>query len=78
MIYRYESGLSDITGDSLKALSEKLGVNSDYLLGLSDDPNLQTRESVLSEDERTILELFRREGWQGVARLSVEKLSEPR
>jgi transcriptional regulator with XRE-family HTH domain len=74
MIYRYENGLSDITGNTLKTLASKLGVNADYLLGLSDDPVLHTHEVSLSEDETRIVETFRREGWSGVIRLGAERL----
>lgn len=36
-ISRYESGLSDPTATSLKALAEALDVSIDYLVGLTDD-----------------------------------------
>jgi transcriptional regulator with XRE-family HTH domain len=75
MVYRYENGLSDITGDTLKVIAGKLNVNTDYLLGLSDDPHFQIREPQLNEEERIILETFRRNGWSGVVHLGVEKLS---
>ncbi len=75
MIYRYENGLSDITGNTLKILVEKIGVNADYLLGLSDDPILHRQEPSLSEDERYIIETFRKGGWPGVIRLGGERLS---
>ena len=72
-IYRYENG-SDITGDTLKVLAEQLGVNADYLLGLSDEPNMHTRDSGLTEDERMMLETFRRDGWRGIIHLGAERI----
>jgi transcriptional regulator with XRE-family HTH domain len=75
MIYRYEKEMTDITGDTLKALVKKTGVNADYLLGLSDNPNFHVHDLSLSEDEHKIVEIFRREGWAGLARLSVDRLS---
>ncbi len=73
MVYRYENGLNDITGDSLKILAEQLRVSSDYLLGLSSNARGQLGDSTLAEDERDILDLYRKDGWSGLARLSVEK-----
>jgi len=69
-IYRYENGLSDPSTDNLKTLADVLKVSSDYLLGLSHDPHLPVRDTNLPEDERIMLETYRREGWEGVIHLS--------
>jgi transcriptional regulator with XRE-family HTH domain len=74
-INRYENGITDPTIHTLKSIADQLEVSTDYLLGVSDDPLVQVREPALSRDERAIIEVYRHEGWSGVARLSVERLS---
>jgi len=74
MVYRYEHHLNDATATNLKRIAEKLGVSTDYLLGLSDDPVGQLSDSELNSDERDLVDQFRREGWPGVAQLIVEQL----
>ncbi|MHB8627523.1 MAG: helix-turn-helix domain-containing protein [Aggregatilineales bacterium] len=74
-INRYENGTSDPTIHTLKAIADQLEVSTDFLLGLTDDPHVQVREPALNADERTMLEVYRREGWTGVIRLGAEKLS---
>jgi len=75
MIQKYETGINDPTSYILKFMARQLDVSADYLLGMTDDPRIQVREPSLNDSERIILEIFRRDGWQGVARLSVEHLS---
>jgi len=75
LIRKYESGESDPAGYFLKVISEQLDVSSDYLLGISSEPRGHFGDGQLNDDERTMLDTYRREGWQGVARLSVEHLS---
>jgi transcriptional regulator with XRE-family HTH domain len=74
MIYRYESGISDPSATNLTVIAEKLGVSTDYLLGLNDSPDGPIDNTELSEVERTIIESFRREGWTGIVRLGAEHL----
>jgi transcriptional regulator with XRE-family HTH domain len=74
-IYRYESGITDPSTDSLKKIAEVLNISTDFLLGLSDYPHGQVGDGVLDDDERVILNAYHREGWSGLARLSVERLS---
>ncbi len=47
----------------------------DYLMGLTDEPHGNISPSDLNIHERQVVEAYRREGWPGVARLSVEKLT---
>ena len=75
-IYRYESGATDPTTASLKKLAEVFHVSSDYLLGLTDDPMLQIRDYSMTEEERLIVEVHRREGWKGLVKFSVDQLTE--
>ena len=39
--YRYENGLRDIPTDILIALAKYYDTSTDYILGLTDDPNLK-------------------------------------
>jgi len=75
VIRHYETGISDPSGYSLKMLAEQLNLSTDYLLGLTDNPRGQMAEGQTDETEQTILDVYRNEGWSGLARLSVERLS---
>lgn len=37
--YRYENGLRDIPSDILIALAKMYNISTDYILGLTDNPN---------------------------------------
>ncbi len=74
-INKYENGLSDPSATNLTLIAQQLEVSTDYLVGLTDDPQLLVREPELTTDERVVLEILRSEGWSGVARLGVERLS---
>ena len=74
-IHRYESGTTDPSTDNLKTIAEKLGISADYLLGLSNNPTSQLGEQFINDDERNMIETFRREGWPGVIRMGGERLS---
>ena len=73
LISKYESGISDPNIDSLKLLAGALNVSADYLLGLTDNPRGYLGEGQIDSAEQEMLDTYRREGWAGVARLSVEK-----
>ncbi|MHB8627847.1 MAG: helix-turn-helix domain-containing protein [Aggregatilineales bacterium] len=75
MIQKYESGINDPTSYTLKLIAEQLEVSVDYLLGMTDDPRIQVRDPSLDDNERAMLEVYRREGWTGVIRLGAERLS---
>lgn len=74
-IYKYENNQSDPTSTSLTAIADQLGVSTDFLLGRTDNPRGTLGDDMVTEEEKKMLEIFRREGWSGVARLSVERLS---
>ncbi len=74
-IGKYENGQVDPTATSLKTIADALDVSMDYLVGITDDPRRQHTSDVMGHEEQQILETYRREGWSGVARLSVERLS---
>lgn len=59
-ISKYENGDSDAKGENLAALARSLGTTTDWLLGLTDNPNVPLRDVTdLAEDERQLLELYR-------------------
>jgi len=75
-IHKYEKGESDPSAKNLALIADQLHVSGDYLLGRTDLPNGMAGEGTLSEEEVAIVNIFRREKWQGIARLIVEKMSE--
>lgn len=58
-IHRYERGLSDPSGNIVAKIAKELDVSTDYLLGLSDLPNLQLREQDLTAQEQLLLSAYR-------------------
>ena len=74
-INRYESGTSEPTVQTLKAIASQLKVSTDYLLGLTDVSDSAGILDPIEPDERELLDTYRNQGWPGVAKLSVEKLS---
>lgn len=52
-----------------------LDVSTDYLLGLTDDPRKRYGDTDITDDERTMLEPYRREGWPGVIGLGAERIT---
>ncbi len=75
-VHRYETGSSIPPSDKLKLLAELFSVTSDYLLGLIDSaaPYALPEGKSLTDEERGILEIYRREGWPGVVRYGAERL----
>jgi transcriptional regulator with XRE-family HTH domain len=74
-ITRYEIELSQPTAEHLKIIAEKLAVSSDYLLGLTSNEQGQLGDSELSEQERDVLDVLRREGWLGLIRFCTERMA---
>jgi transcriptional regulator with XRE-family HTH domain len=68
-INRYENGLSDPTIHTLRAIAYELAVSTDYLLGLSDQPQELKPFTDLKIDEQNLINTYRREGWPGVFHL---------
>jgi transcriptional regulator with XRE-family HTH domain len=75
LIYRYENAVSEPSFKHLTMIAEKLAVSIDYLAGLSDNMRGQIGDKSLEREEIDMLETYRRDGWAGVIRLGVEKLS---
>jgi len=59
-VYRYEAGENDPSADILRNIAQILGVTTDYLVGLSDDPTRQIREDDLTPMELKLINAFRR------------------
>jgi transcriptional regulator with XRE-family HTH domain len=75
LIRKYEIGASDPASYFIKIISQQLEVSTDYLLGITNDPRIHIGDVELTDEERSVLETFRREGWAGVIRLGADKLS---
>lgn len=59
VVGKWISGKTMPKADSIYAVSKFCGVSADYILGLSDEPNAPSLESLLSDDERLLIEAFR-------------------
>lgn len=58
-IWRYENGKSTPSADKMADIAKLLKVTTDYLLGLSDDPTTQLRQSDLQPIERQVISAWR-------------------
>jgi transcriptional regulator with XRE-family HTH domain len=72
---RYEHDKTEPSLKVLEILAKHLEVSSDFLLGLTNDPDRRYGDAEISEEERNVLEILRREGWIGVLRLGVERIA---
>ena len=64
-IYRYETAaFQGVKSTTLKAIAEYLGVNPDYLIGVTDNKHTVKEAEALmadiTDEEKMLLELFRR------------------
>jgi transcriptional regulator with XRE-family HTH domain len=71
----YERGEVDPSSKHLKMIAEKLGVSTDYLLGLSDDPVARFGASEINDDERAVVQALRRGGWPAVIRVVADRMT---
>jgi hypothetical protein len=69
----YEKCAKDLSRTFLKLTAEKRGISPDYRVGLSDDPQGPI-SSELTDDERPIVDGFRRGSWPGVIRIAAEHI----
>jgi len=58
-VSKYERGVNDLTGDVLTKIAHALETTSDYILGITDNPNKEVNESNLDSLETEIFELLR-------------------
>jgi len=54
-IFRYENNQNDPSSDHVVKIAKELSVTTDYLLGLTDDPNGAFKEEDLSAMERKLI-----------------------
>lgn len=71
-LLRYESGESDPTADVIMRMAKELGVSTDWLLGLVEDPNAHRSEEDLTPDEHKLLSAWRREDTHAILELLVK------
>jgi transcriptional regulator with XRE-family HTH domain len=74
-LIRYEAGTNDPSNENLKLLASALGVTTDYLLGISNNPNGNFSDDELSSAEQQMVMTFRREGWAGVLKMGVHEVT---
>jgi transcriptional regulator with XRE-family HTH domain len=74
-VHRYETGKSDPSATHLRLIADKLGVSTDYLLGLSNEPHGRLVHSDLDNNELEVVETYRREGWIGIIRLGTDRIA---
>jgi transcriptional regulator with XRE-family HTH domain len=72
---RYENDKMEPSAKYVELLAKHLEITSDYLLGLTDDPRKRFGDTEIAEDERLMIDIFRRDGWPGVIRLGAERIS---
>jgi transcriptional regulator with XRE-family HTH domain len=75
-ISRYETGKNAPSAGLLERLARQLEVSTDYLLGLSDDPQGGFGAKDLDDTEQQLLGTYRREGWRGVIHLGADRIVE--
>ncbi|GAA0463247.1 helix-turn-helix transcriptional regulator [Alkalibacillus silvisoli] len=68
----YEQGRNEPSIEMIKKLSETYGVTSDYLLGLTDDPNTQSLPAADNEEEK----MFFSGGYESLTAEEKEHLEE--
>ncbi|AXF56828.1 helix-turn-helix domain-containing protein [Salicibibacter kimchii] len=68
----YEQGRNEPSIEMIKKLSETYDVTSDYLLGLTDDPNTQSLPSADNEEEK----MFFSGGYESLTEEEKEHLEE--
>jgi transcriptional regulator with XRE-family HTH domain len=73
-IHRYENGLSDPAGDIVARIARELGVTTDYLLGLVEEPTQYSRAVGLSSVEQRLVEAFRRQDLATVLQLVASEI----
>ncbi len=73
LVAKYERNLNEPGASELRQIAQALGVSADYLLGTTDDPQGHVGDGTLDTDEQAMIDTYRREGWPGVASLSVDK-----
>jgi transcriptional regulator with XRE-family HTH domain len=75
MIHRYETGKTDPSASHLCLMAEKLEVSTDYLLGLTSQPRGQLGDTSLTPDEQEVVDILRRNGWNGVLKLAADRIT---
>jgi transcriptional regulator with XRE-family HTH domain len=72
----WERGKANPNYDSLIDLVTFFNVTADYLMGRTEHPQGYPAQQGLSEDERAIIDLYRREGLAGLAGNILQRLTQ--
>ena len=72
-LFRYEKGESDPASAVIAALAHELGVSSDYLLDLTDDPKGHPGD-VLTSDEEQMLSAYRTGDTRAIFEIVADRL----
>jgi len=56
-ISKYENNKQEPTPDTMASIAKKLNITTDYLLGITDNPNEKLSLDTMSDDERDFLRL---------------------
>lgn len=59
-IWRYENGETEPDGEMIARIARALDITTDYLLGLSDDPQPELQSNDLLPSERAVISAMRR------------------
>lgn len=72
-VYKWEKGDHIPNGEAVAKIARALNVTTDYLLGLTNDPQGHITEDDLSPMERLLVNAYRRGDFQELMRIAAEK-----
>jgi len=73
-VNRYENEVIEPSISAFQAIIRELNVSADYLLGLTPDDYRPPLSGEVDTSDQELLDTFHREGWRGVAHLSIERM----
>lgn len=73
---RYENGKADPSLDGITRIANALQVTTDWLLGLTDDPQSRLEEDEITPEEWQLLNHFRRDDLEGLMRVALDSVGQ--